>query len=73
MLISIITGVPWYTFCEEEDNLWTCGDGEEICREYLCDDWLDCDDESDENVCLSLSLYNPENTLCSKTKLRQVP
>ena len=50
MLIFNITGVDWYTWCEEEDDLWTCDDGEKICREYLCDDWLDCDDESDENV-----------------------
>ena len=36
--------------CEEEDDLWTCDDGKKICMEYLCDEYIDCDDASDENV-----------------------
>ena len=48
MLISIITSVDWS--CEEENDLWTCDDGKKICRETLCDLYMDCDDGSDENV-----------------------
>ncbi len=45
-----VGGVCWVSGVECPDGQWQCETSKEcISTSYLCDNTLDCDDESDEN------------------------